>query len=1106
MVTGTRIGVLGPTTLVTDGAPVGLSPTQRRILATSVLAGPRGCTVEQLIHHVWGASPPRSARPSLHNQLARLRRSLPPGALAGKGGRYRLDADTITLDVDELQQLAARASTASRHGDPAEARRASRLALDLWRGDPYLDLTLDATGLAPERARLDELRQDVEDLHARALVDGGHLSTAISHLQRLTSEAPHREERWLQLMEALLHAGRRAEALGAYGEARRYLTEELGLDPPAPLEALQQRVLGAAPHTRQAPDDLVASIAGSSNVEVAGIGGRLLERAQLTATLDAELSTHRIVVLTGEAGLGKSTAAAALARRRRARGRSTVTITCAANPWSALQPIVDLLDQLDDRLDDLDPPPPEPVQRLRQLATTGGGSTPSPSPPSQDTQALARGVAATLARIADTTGGLTIVVDEAHRGGPTTHRLVLAAAEANPAIELLAVTRQESALPPSLRDAARCLPLPGLDRREVRKLVSWALPSATTAAATLIDWLEHQTGGNPLFVTALLADLHRRGDLRPADGARGDTVEAPRRVEVPVALRGAIEATIDALGIGTRRALDVAAVIDSPIDETTLAELVDPHELQPACEAGVLAAGPDGRLAFRHGLLRRVAYDLVPTGRRIELHLHVAQSWAARGLPSPQVASHALAAAELDPVGAHRSAVAAAEAALAAPAYEEAAQWFERAGEVAANLLGASATERLALRVEAADARRLAGLPGHADGLLDAAEEAVEVEDAALRQRAVLAALRLGETGEAGERQRRAADLARRALQIETDPRALARILASATLVHSMSGEPDRCRQLFAEALALLEDDDPATAIEVLPYAYLGLSRAEDLEAREAAAARLLRDADRLEDPIGAFEGWHLEASAALQRGDGPRVREAQRRAAALLDRVGDAGRTWSAAYLRAGVLQLDGRLEEAESAAEEALRIGSGVAAERALSAYAGQLLELRRLQGRLDELAPLVTQLVDQQTALPAWRAAASLVLAGTDPDRSAALFDELAADGFAAVPRDFTWLASLLSLARGAVARGSVDDSARIEPLLAPYADRVSWQGTCTYGPVATVLAELARLHDDQPRAAELAVTAVTLAERLEAPSYRAEAEALLPDDQGSRPLQP
>ncbi|MTV24751.1 AAA family ATPase [Nitriliruptoraceae bacterium ZYF776] len=1072
-----HVGVLGPTTLRAGRETVTLTPTQRRLVAALALAGRGGVTPEQLTVANWGDTPPRSARASLHNQVTRLRRHLRDDVLTWEDGRYRLGAAAVDQHTFEGACLAVREALLT--GDVVGTLRRADEALRLWRGEPYHDLDHDHPAVPAERQRLTELHDEVEDARTEALLRAGRTSDAIVHLQELVHTGPHREARWSALAEALRTQGRRAEALATVSRARAYFVTELGLDPPEALGELQALLLREAPGHRRTP-----------RAEGMRRDGPLVGREAVLVTLDETLATENVVVLEGDAGVGKSSVARAFATHH-GRHRRTVTVGCPPNPWSALQPVAELLGALTAELDRLDPPVSAPVRALLDPAgpVTGGAIL------GHGAAILDDEVADALARVAARAGGLTIVVDDAHHAGPTAHRLLRTALTRSEDLRLLAVTRELRDLPPWLADAAVPCRLEGLDRDSVATLVRHDLGPEVDSDA-FVTWLVTFTGGNALFVTALLEHLGSRGLLEPTDGR----VAPPDNVELPPQLQQVVAATVERLSRSARRALEVAAVLHEPIDPPVLAELVDPSALDEAVAANLLERDPGGGWRFRHALVQRVAYELVPADRRAELHLAAASIGRRTGLTAPQLADHAFAAGALDPPGAVAAARAAGDAAYAALAYEDAAEWYDRAASVAATLPEVDGTpgpaaELLALEVAAADAQRLAGVPGHAARLLDVAEQVLDHPDPALRLRAVLAALQLGESGAPGPAQRRAAALADAALAREVDPRARAAISASASLVHSFAESWPRCRALFADALRLLPDEAPDTAVQVLPYAYLGLALPEDLPARAEAAARLCRDAEVVGDPVGAWEGLHLTFTVALQRGDGDELRAVQDRMLRLRDRIGDAGRRWSVAYQQAALAHLDGDLDRAERLAEDALRIGSGATASRAVAAYAGQLLELRRQAGRLDELVPVVGELADQPESLPAWRAAASFVLAAEDPRRSAALFDELVADDLAGLPRDFTWLAGLVSLARGAVIRADPDHVRLARRALAPYADLVSWQGTCTYGPVGLVLAALAAMDGDAEAAAVHARQAAVLSRSLAAPRYVAEAEELL-----------
>ena len=187
--------------------------------------------VSRLVEGVWGDPPPDTATTALQGHVSQLRRVLGEDAIVTRAPGYLLDVDPACVDV-------VRAERALAEGDPAAVAR----ALEEWRGDPLADVA-DAPFAHGELPRLEELRAALCEERFEAELAAGRHVESVAGLRALVAEHPLRERPRLQLMTALHAAGRTAEALDVYADARRVLAEELGLDPGERLRTLQERIL-----------------------------------------------------------------------------------------------------------------------------------------------------------------------------------------------------------------------------------------------------------------------------------------------------------------------------------------------------------------------------------------------------------------------------------------------------------------------------------------------------------------------------------------------------------------------------------------------------------------------------------------------------------------------------------------------------------------------------------------------------------------------------------------------------------------------------------------------------------------------------------------------
>ncbi len=235
--------LLGPLEVWDRGRPIELRRRKERaLLAILLLRAGEPVSSDELIDGLWGERPPRTARAALQNYIAQLRRALGPGVLLSRAGGYLLDVSPEQVDLRRFERLAAAARTAERE----ERVEKLREALSLWRGQPLADLAFEPFA-ASEVRRLEELRvATLEDLVDAELAFGAG-THPLRQLESLIAEYPFRERLRGQLMLALYRAGRQADALAAYQEARRILVDELGIEPSTPLRELEQAILRQDP-------------------------------------------------------------------------------------------------------------------------------------------------------------------------------------------------------------------------------------------------------------------------------------------------------------------------------------------------------------------------------------------------------------------------------------------------------------------------------------------------------------------------------------------------------------------------------------------------------------------------------------------------------------------------------------------------------------------------------------------------------------------------------------------------------------------------------------------------------------------------------------------
>lgn len=697
-----ELRVLGPLEVVESGAGIELGPYKQRVVLAVLLTVPgRVVSMDRLADELWPDEQPDRAIASLQAYVSKLRRLLEPERdrrdrsqiLASRAPGWVLQVDPECIDAARFERTAAEGQALAVEGRRAEAATVLTEALALWRGSAYADFG-DVRSCRAEAARLEELRLGAFEQLVDCRLDLGDARGVVPELEALVSEHPYRERFWAQLMLALYRSDRQADALRAYGQARERLVEELGVDPGPALRELESRILAQDPLLDPAPaaptEPPPARPAGAAVVDPEPEGaappagpegeivGRLLELADAEHALDRIGERHgRVVLVTGEPGIGKSRLAEEIVARAHDRGFVTASARgIDGDSAPAFWPIGQLVRQL---LRSFDPAAfralagagaPDLAQLDPALAFLAADGASPPPDPELARARLYRAVVDLFVEVSRQRPLLLVVDDLQWVDSASLQALTLLADElrAN-AIGLLvafrdteidqaeSVGRAVAAL--AATPGATQVHVGGLDRDDVGQLLA-AQGDAPDEA--VVAEVADATGGNPFFVLELARLLRSERTLGAPAG-------------LPAEVREVIHRRLDRLPEQTRSLLTVAAVLGRTFDLATLeiASGVDLDSLfdllEPAVIAGTLDDGDveSGAMSFAHDLVRAAIYDSLPTSRRLRLHArigraltelpagrtvgtlgHVAQHlWIARSVVGPAaVLPHVRAAAD----------------------------------------------------------------------------------------------------------------------------------------------------------------------------------------------------------------------------------------------------------------------------------------------------------------------------------------------------------------------------------------------------------------------------------------------------------------------------
>jgi class 3 adenylate cyclase/tetratricopeptide (TPR) repeat protein len=848
----------------------------------------------------------------------------------------------------------------------------------------------------------DVLRRD-DDIFGAAVVEAVRLQASAAPNQILCSD----------LVRAL------ARGRGGFEFELVGLLELKGLPDPVAACAVQWAPVAPADSTLTFPPELAIGAASSF------VGRRRELEFALARALQSE-QTHTLWLL-GEAGIGKTRLAGEIAQRAHDRGALVLYGRVDEQVRAPFQPFIDGLrwftaQMHDDALAQLVGVDPEPLVRLvPELATRVPGLRRPEAANETEQYRLFESVRSWLSTIA-ADRPVVFVVDDVHwADGPTLAMLGHVARAAQPCrLTILATARDTSPdlgeplndLVDELKRIGRSDPLrlTGLTVDEIASLLDSSTPAST------IVRLVAETAGNPLFVRAVIAGMLPDGSL-PA--------------EMPTDVRSAVRRRVGRIEPTTQQVLQAAAIAGLEFSlgvASDVAELGDEDGLacvEQAVNAGLVEEVAVDRFRFTHALVRDALVSALSASRQARIHMRIAEAierrFAARlddhfgalaqhyaNAAAPEVLERALDYAK-------RS----AQRAIDLLAFEAAVEDYAFALELVERMPAYPTRSRIELVIArgraqtldsdhptALDTFRAAATLARAEGdWASFATAAVEFEETCWRR---------------GTHGPEALALLREALDHTTV--AIERVQLSASIGRALhySGRWDAARVAAEDALAAAREvGDPALLAHALVASIQTLARYRPGEAELAVErAEEVHSLEHVPKPVEDRAGTAAQyaAIAALVVADRPLFET-------WFDRYvnsAEASRFRFSRYVALCDVELrsflDGDLALAEQQANDALEWGQ--ARDDVTGIHGTQMFLIRREQGRLGELVPVIKMLLQVNPTAAMWRPGLALLLADVGMhDDAHTLLDELTADNIAAIPRDILFTGALCFVAEAA-----------------------------------------------------------------------------------------
>jgi tetratricopeptide (TPR) repeat protein len=298
----------------------------------------------------------------------------------------------------------------------------------------------------------------------------------------------------------------------------------------------------------------------------------------------------------------------------------------------------------------------------------------------------------------------------------------------------------------------------------------------------------------------------------------------------------------------------------------------------------------------------------------------------------------------------------------------------------------------------------------------------------------------------------------------EEDNALRVRVLVSLSRATFMStGSREQRTAMVQQAVELARRiNEPLTLYETLHNSVQANRQPEKIEERIALLNEMLQLTGQIDDAERTLDTIMLRIYDRLELGDIRSVKADLEAYTRLAEETRQPFFVHNIGVIQTGLLLLAGHFEEAERLAQEILDTGQRVGVENADGVFGMQMLTIRREQGRLRELAPVIKHFVRHHSAAATWRPGLALIYSDLGLEQEARTeFEDLAASDFAGLAQDALWLTCLVYLSEVCAFLGDADRAAVLYQLLLPYAGHnvvVGFVVAC-YGAVSRYLGLLA-----------------------------------------------